>query len=705
MDTFLISYGIPAALVLGGVAIITAIILAVKVKAMPTGTDLMREIAAAVQEGAKAYLSRQIKTISAIAIVLLILIAIFKGPPTALGFLIGATCSLLAGFIGMRVAVISNIRTAQAATIGANPALRAAFNGGAVTGLLVVGLALLSVGGFFLGADAAFGDPTHKKALDAIIGLALGASLISVFARLGGGIYTKAADVGADLTGKIEQNLDEDDPRNPATIADNVGDNVGDCAGMAADVFETYAVSLIGAVLVGALGFGAEPNAMAYIVFPFLLCGLSVVASVLGIIFINVGNLKPTNALLAGVALSAVIAGSLFLPLSAWMFPDSWVTIYVPTLVGLAMTFITVLITNYYTAMAYAPVQKIAKASLTGHATNIIAGLAVGLHATFFPVMFIGLSIIVSYACHGLYGVAVAVVSMLSLSGIIISLDAFGPITDNAGGLAVMSKLPKEVRRVTDELDAIGNTMKAVTKGYAIASAGLAALVLFSSYGQELEAHRALTAQIAGLPVPAALPFSLTDPTILIGLFIGGLLPFLFVAYTMDAVGKAAGAVVLEVRRQLTAKPGILTGTDKPEYGTCVDIVTKAALKEMIFPALLPLLGVILTISVPTLVGYLFPGSGMNAEMGAKALGGVLVGTIVTGLFIGISLTSSGGAWDNAKKYIEEGNYGGKGSPAHAAAVTGDTVGDPYKDTSGPAINPMIKVVNVLAILIIPLFF
>ena len=705
MDTTLINYGIPIALALGVVAIITAIILVVKVRSAPTGTDLMREIAAAVQEGAAAYLSRQIKTISAIAVVLLVLIYIFKGPATSIGFLIGAVCSLLAGFIGMRVAVITNIRTAQAATIGAIPAMRVAFNGGAVTGLLVVGLALVAVGGFYLGADAFFADATHKKTLDAIIGLALGASLISVFARLGGGIYTKAADVGADLTGKIEQNLDEDDPRNPATIADNVGDNVGDCAGMAADVFETYAVSLIGAVLVGALTFAAEPNALAYIIYPFLLCGLSVIASVLGIVLINVGNMKPTNALLAGVATSAVVSALLFLPLTAWMFPASWVSLYVPALVGLAMTFITVIITNYYTATDYAPVRKIAKASETGHATNIIAGLAVGLHATFFPVVAIGLSIIISYAFHGLYGVAVAVVSMLSLSGIIISLDAFGPITDNAGGLAVMSKLPKEVRKITDELDAIGNTMKAVTKGYAIASAGLAALVLFSSYGQELQAHRALLAQLAGLAIPAPLEFSLNDPTILIGLFIGGMLPFLFVAYTMDAVGKAAGAVVMEVRRQLAARPGILLGTDKPEYGKCVDIVTKAALVEMIFPALLPLLAVILTIGGPTLIGHIWPGSGLNAEIGAKALGGVLVGTIVTGLFVGISLTSSGGAWDNAKKYIEEGNHGGKGSPAHAAGVTGDTVGDPYKDTSGPAINPMIKVVNIVAILIIPLFF
>jgi K(+)-stimulated pyrophosphate-energized sodium pump len=706
---FLINNGIYVSIGLGIVAVIGAVILALKVRSAPTGTDLMREIAAAVEEGAKAYLSRQIKTISAIAVVLLILIGIFKGMPTAIGFLIGATCSLLAGFIGMRVAVISNIRTAQAATIGANPAMRIAFNGGAVTGLLVVGLALLSVGGFYLGADAYFSPSArglqdaltlaagHKAAIDALVGLALGSSLISVFARLGGGIYTKAADVGADLVGKIEQNLDEDDPRNPATIADNVGDNVGDCAGMAADVFETYAVSLIGSILVATLGFPGHPE---YIIFPFMLCGLSVIASVLGIVFINVGNLKPTNALLTGVALSAIIAGLLFLPLSWTLFPTDWISVYVPTLVGLAMTFITVLITNYYTATQYAPVRKIAKASETGHATNIIAGLAVGLHATLFPVFFIGLSIVVSYSFHGLYGVAIAVVSMLSLSGIIISLDAFGPITDNAGGLAVMSQLPKEVRRITDELDAIGNTMKAVTKGYAIASAGLAALVLFSSYVNELQVRRLYEDASA-----VRINFSLEDPTILIGLFIGGMLPFLFVAYTMDAVGKAAGAVVLEVRRQLVAKPGILTGTDKPEYGTCVDIVTKAALKEMIFPALLPILAVLLVAAVPALCGHFIPSLGLTAQAGATALGGVLVGTITTGLFVGISLTSSGGAWDNAKKFIEEGNYGGKGSSAHAAAVTGDTVGDPYKDTSGPAINPMIKVVNVLAILIIPLFF
>jgi K(+)-stimulated pyrophosphate-energized sodium pump len=623
-------------------------------------------------------------------VVLLVLIWHFKGGTTALGFLIGSSCSLFAGFIGMRVAVLANVRTTQAATIGAQPALRMAFNGGAVTGLLVVGLALLAVGGFYLAADAHFADADHKRTLEALVGLALGASLISVFARLGGGIYTKAADVGADLVGKIEQNLEEDDPRNPATIADNVGDNVGDCAGMAADVFETFAVSLIGSLLVAAFAAPAG-HFQEYLTFPFMICGLAVIASVIGIIFINVGGLKPSSALLVGVALSAFIAGLLFLPLSMTLFPDEWLSVYVPTLVGLAMTFITVMITNYYTATEFAPVRKIARASETGHATNIIAGLAVGLHATLLPVFFIGLSILVSYHFHQLYGVAIAVVSMLSLSGIIISLDAFGPITDNAGGLAVMSKLPKEVRKITDELDAIGNTMKAVTKGYAIASAGLAALVLFSSYVNELQAHRVAAALLKGLPAPARISFSLEDPIILIGLFIGGVLPFLFVANTMDAVGKAAGAVVLEVRRQIKAHPGILNHTEKPEYGTCVDIVTKAALREMIFPALLPILAVLLVAATP--------------HLGAKALGGVLVGTIITGLFVAISLTSSGGAWDNAKKFIEEGNYGGKGSPAHAAAVTGDTVGDPYKDTSGPAINPMIKVVNIVAILIIPLFF
>ncbi len=649
----------------------------------------MREIAGAVQEGAKAYLNRQVATISAIAAVIFVLLLIFKDHffktgLTSIGFLIGAFCSLAAGYIGMRIAVITNTRTAQAATSSRTAALRVAFNGGAVTGLLVVGLALLAVGVFYLIVGP-------ERAVSSLIGLALGASLISVFARLGGGIYTKAADVGADLVGKIEQNLEEDDPRNPATIADNVGDNVGDCAGMAADVFETYAVSLIGAILVGALTIAGNTAAVIY---PFILGGISVLGAILGIIFVNITKMKPGAALMGSVGASAIVSAVLFWPATHKFFPEgvtiagmnrSANAIYFCALVGLFMTFIVVVITNYFTSTAYRPVRKIAKASETGHATNIIAGLAIGQHATALPVAFIGLSILVSFHFAGLYGIAIAVMSMLSMAGIIISLDAFGPITDNAGGIAVMSQLPKEVRDTTDELDAVGNTMKAVTKGYAIASAGLAALVLFGSYVEELRAHYLATGRTY------TFDFSLNDPKVIIGLFIGGLLPFIFTAFSMDAVGKAAGAVVREVRRQIQAKPGILTHTDKPDYGVCVDIVTKAALREMIIPALLPVAFVVVVAA--------------TKQLGPVVLGGLLVGTIVTGLFVAIAMTSSGGAWDNAKKYIEEGNLGGKGSFAHAAAVTGDTVGDPYKDTAGPAINPMIKVVNIVAILIIPIFF
>ncbi|MFN2475167.1 MAG: sodium-translocating pyrophosphatase [Chthoniobacterales bacterium] len=654
------------------------------------GNERMREIAGAIEEGAKAYLRRQVVTISAIAAVIFILLFLAKGggAAIALGFLIGAACSLAAGFIGMRIAVLANVRTTQAASSSRTAALRVAFNGGAVTGLLVVGLALLSVGLFYTVASKVIG---HDPAIRSLVGVALGASLISVFARLGGGIYTKAADVGADLVGKIESNLDEDDPRNPATIADNVGDNVGDCAGMAADVFETYAVSLIGAILIGALTVSGNPAAIVY---PFVLGGISVLGAIIGILFVNMTGLKPATALMGAVGASALVSAILFWPATHLMFPKGITvagiarttnSLYAAALVGLALTGIVVLITNYYTSTAYRPVRKIAKASETGHATNIIAGLAIGQHATALPVVFIGLSILVSYHFAGLYGIAIAVMSMLSMAGIIISLDAFGPITDNAGGIAVMSDLPKEVRATTDDLDAVGNTMKAVTKGYAIASAGLAALVLFGSYVEELRAHYAATNRAYSFD------FSLNDPKVIIGLFIGGLLPYIFTAFSMDAVGKAAGAVVREVRRQLTAKPGILRGEDKPDYGTCVDIVTKAALREMIIPALLPVLFVVAVAATPGL--------------GPVVLGGLLVGTIVTGLFMAIAMTSSGGAWDNAKKYIEEGNLGGKGSSAHAAAVTGDTVGDPYKDTSGPAINPMIKVVNIVAILIIPLFF
>ena len=649
------------------------------------GNERMRQISGAIQEGAKAYLNRQVMTISMIAVVIFLLLFFFKDHPTAFGFLLGAFCSLAAGYIGMRIAVLANARVTQAATQARIRALRVAFNGGAVTGLLVVGLALLAVGIFYHFARDMVGP---DMAVRSLVGLALGASLISVFARLGGGIYTKAADVGADLVGKIEAGLEEDDPRNPATIADNVGDNVGDCAGMAADVFETYAVSLIGAILVGVL---TVANAPAAIVYPFVLGGISVLGAICGILFVNFGSGKPASVLMGAVGMSALVSAILFWPATHQLFPNgveiagkmrSPTDLYYASLIGLIMTGVVVVITNYYTSMRYQPVQKIARASETGHATNIIAGLAVGQHATALPVGFIGIAILLSYNFAGLYGIAVAVMSMLSMAGIIISLDAFGPITDNAGGIAVMSNLGKEVRAATDELDAVGNTMKAVTKGYAIASAGLAALVLFGSYVEELKAHIGQTFNFQ---------FSLTEPKVIIGLFIGGLLPFIFTAFSMDAVGKAAGAVVREVRRQLQAHPGILRGEETPEYGTCVDIVTKAALREMIVPALLPLAFVILVAVIP--------------QLGPVVLGGVLVGTIVTGLFVAIAMTSSGGAWDNAKKFIEEGNYGGKGSPAHAAAVTGDTVGDPYKDTAGPAINPMIKVVNIVAILIIPIFF
>jgi K(+)-stimulated pyrophosphate-energized sodium pump len=651
------------------------------------GNDRMRQIAGAIEEGAKAYLKRQVVTISAIAAVIFILLFIFRDKFTALGFVIGAFCSLAAGYIGMRIAVLANTRTTQAASQSRSAAMRVAFNGGAVTGLLVVGLALLSVGIFYTLAKHWIG---HDLAVKSLVGLALGSSLISVFARLGGGIYTKAADVGADLVGKIESNLEEDDPRNPATIADNVGDNVGDCAGMAADVFETYAVSLIGAILVGALTLGTVPAAIVY---PFVLGGISVLGAVIGIAFVNISGGKPATVLMGAVGASGLVSAILYWPATHLLFPKavtiggidrSATDLYYASLVGLLMTGIVVLITNYYTSTRYAPVRKIAKASETGHATNIIAGLAIGQHATALPVGFIGIAILLSFHFAGLYGIAISVMSMLSMAGIIISLDAFGPITDNAGGIAVMSNLPKEIRGITDELDAVGNTMKAVTKGYAIASAGLAALVLFGSYVEELKAHFSASGRAYSFQ------FSLTEPKVIIGLFIGGLLPFIFTAFSMDAVGKAAGAVVREVRRQLTAKPGILRGEDVPEYGTCVDIVTKAALREMIVPALLPVLFVLAV--------------AMIKPLGPVVLGGLLVGTIVTGLFVAIAMTSSGGAWDNAKKYIEEGNLGGKGSFAHAASVTGDTVGDPYKDTAGPAINPMIKVVNIVAILIIPIF-
>jgi len=684
----ILNSGVPLSMLCAVIGLVFAFFLIVAIMRHSAGNEKMREISAAVQEGAKAYLNRQVKTISVIAVVIFVLLFFFKDHATAVGFVIGAFCSLAAGFIGMRVAVLANVRTAQAATIARLNALRMGFNGGAVTGLLVVGLALLSVSIFYTIAANMIG---RDMAIRSLVGLALGGSLISVFARLGGGIYTKAADVGADLVGKIESGLEEDDPRNPAVIADNVGDNVGDCAGMAADVFEIYAVSLVGAMLVGLLTLAGNPAAIVY---PFVLGGISVLGAICGVLFVNVARGKPGAVLMGAVMTNAVISAILFWPVTHSLFPAgvtvsgvlrSPAQLYFASLIGLIMTPVIVALTNYYTSSHYRPVQKIARASETGHATNIIAGLAVGEHATALPVLCIGLAILLTFHFAGLYGIAIAVMSMLSMAGIIISLDSFGPITDNAGGVAVMSNLPKEVRAVTDELDAVGNTMKAVTKGYAIASAGLAALVLFGSYVAELRQHITARGEVF------ALQFSLAEPKVIIGLFIGGLLPFIFTAFSMDAVGKAAGAVVREVRRQLQAKPGILTGQDRPEYGTCVDIVTKAALREMIVPALLPLVAVIAVAAIKPL--------------GAVVLGGLLVGTIVTGLFIAISMTSGGAAWDNAKKFIEEGNLGGKGSFAHAAAVTGDTVGDPYKDTAGPAINPMIKVVNILAILIIPIFF
>jgi len=648
----------------------------------------MRQIASAVEEGAKAYLHRQLVSVGLIAAVIFVILIFARGFYTSIGFLVGGAYSMAAGYIGMRIAVLSNSRTAQAAMTSKHAALRVAFNGGAVTGLLVVGLALLSVGLYYKIGEAILGS--QERAVNSLVGLALGASLISVFARLGGGIYTKAADVGADLVGKIESQLEEDDPRNPATIADNVGDNVGDCAGMAADVFETYAVSVIGAMLIGSLTIQNSPEAIVY---PFLLGGISVIGAIVAIWWVSFRNTGPTQVLVEAVGVNALVSAILYWPATTLLFPatiqigQSTYTsgqLYLATLIGLAMTGVIVAITNYYTSTAFKPVRRIALASETGHATNIIAGLAIGQQATALPVIFIGLAIILSYSCVGLYGIAIAVMSMLSMAGTVISLDAFGPITDNAGGVAVMSDLPKSTRAVTDELDAVGNTMKAVTKGYAIASAGLAALVLFGSYVSELRAH---FSSIGGNETHSS-DYSLEQPQVIVGLFFGGLLPFLFSSLSMQAVGKAAGAVVKEVRRQLQSKPGIVTGIETPEYGKCVDIVTKAALKEMIIPALLPVVFVL----AASFFGYVM-------------LGAVLVGTIVTGLFVAISMTSGGGAWDNAKKYIEIGHHGGKGSPAHQAAITGDTVGDPYKDTSGPAINPMIKVANIVAILIIPIVF